>query len=364
VLSNRTATVKDTGKVESNLTSVSPFKLDRQDTDFWVALTIWDENDIPSAETKTNFSTGMFDWTDAQWIGAGSQSAGNLLRKSFHVPGTPIRGRSFVACPGYCRTYVNGVVVDDGVLGHQTTYEKTILYNTGDLTHLLVEGNNTVGVELGHGWYTLEEAKMKGSGLGNMSVKLVLTAETSDHTVRVVSDKSFRQHAGPIVADNIYDGEVYDGRLEQVGWSTPTFDAASWTAAEGVPDPGGNLKSATVYPKLARTNAYNPVSIVDSSASATAMNPFTFNKVISFGQNIAGWVRVKVPPHHCTGCNLTIIHSEQLNGADGGKTVDQLYPKSPMIQTYLLRGDGKEEILEPRFSWYGFEWVQVSGLQV
>ena len=158
---NSTAVV-DTGRVASAATTgAAPLRLNKQidgDTDFEWLLTVWDESAVACSSVKSRFSTGMFDWSDAMWLepAAADGPAGGLLRKVFQLPqtwsNTSISGRAFVACPGFCRVWVNGARASDSVLGHQLVYENRVLYSTANISALLQPGAHCVEVELGPGW--------------------------------------------------------------------------------------------------------------------------------------------------------------------------------------------------------------------
>ncbi|MCK5465809.1 MAG: family 78 glycoside hydrolase catalytic domain, partial [Bacteroidales bacterium] len=162
----------------------------------------------------------------------------------------------------------------------------------------------------------------------------------------ISSDPSWKVSKGPIIMDMVYDGEHYDARLEQEGWDTPGFDDRSWSPANVVPSPGGKLASALHEPGLV-TQIIEPVAVYEP-------RPDTF--VFDMGQNIAGWVRLKVEGP--SGTEVIMRFAEQVH-PDG--MIDPSSSRAA-LQTdhYILKGSGTE-IFEPRFSYHGFQYIEVTG---
>ena len=104
-----------------------------------------------------------------------------------------------------------------------TSYDYRLRYQTFDVTELLAEGRNALGAILGDGWYR-GRLGYHGGRRNIYGDRLALLAQLeldyADGTrERVVTDESWRASTGPILASDIYDGETYDARLEQRGWS-------------------------------------------------------------------------------------------------------------------------------------------------
>ena len=152
-----------------------------------------------------------------------------------------------------------------------TDYTKTVCYNVYDVTDLLDEGVNTIGVILGNGrffsmrtvTYTIPFTQVTIPGVRNygypkLLAQLEITDSEGNRTV-VASDESWKLTTdGPIVANNEYDGETYDARLEMPGWSRNGYDDSSWRAARSVAAPEGRL-IAQANPNIRVMDTVEPV---------------------------------------------------------------------------------------------------------
>ncbi|MCS6953870.1 MAG: glycoside hydrolase family 78 protein [Bryobacteraceae bacterium] len=295
----------------------------------------WDKDGRASAYSRVaRFHTGLLaasDWR-GRWIGGGGQ-----LRREFRLPGRPVRAHAYVSGLGYYELRINGRKVGDHVLDPGwTTYDKRVLYSVYDIAPYLAAGDNAVGVLLGHGWY------------GQRSLLLQMNIEVEGgQRMEVVSDTTWKAHPGPIVSDSIYDGEVYDARLETPGWDRPGFDDAAWKPAVAVEPPRGVL-SAQMMP---------PIRVVDTILPLRITNPLPGMWVYDMGQNFSGWVRLKVRGPR--GAAVKLRHAELLY-EDGTINVENLR-RARATDVYILRGDGEVEIFEPRFTYHGFRYVELTG---
>ena len=302
-------------------------------TYFW-KVRYWDKNDRPSPFSRVaRFDTGLFsrDEWKGRWIGGK-----NLLRKEFVLAGKPLRARAYICGLGYSELRLNGRKVGRNVLDPGwTTYDKRVLYVTHDVTEYLNPGQNAVGVMLGQGWY-------KGRAL---LLQVDVELEGGDR-VELVSDDSWKATNGPIIGDSVYNGETYDARLEKPGWDEPEFDDSGWTAAEIVDGPKGVL-SAQLMPAI---------QVVDTIIPLRVSSPKPGFYVYDLGQNISGWARLRVRGPRGTTVRLRfaellyedgMINPENLRGARAE-------------DIYILKGEG-EETWEPRFTYHGFRYVELTG---
>src|SRR5271165_27805 len=156
------------------------------------------------------------------------------LRRTLSVSKKVHSARLYVTALGSYRVYLNGSRVGDDVLTPDfTEYRKRVLYQTYDVTSLLVHGYNAVSALLGDGWYgsPLTWAGMHFFSPPNrFRAQLELDYSDGSHET-VVTDDSWKAAASPIVESEIYGGEVYDARLEQDGWKAASFDDSRWTSA-------------------------------------------------------------------------------------------------------------------------------------
>src|SRR5262249_32383039 len=152
---------------------------------------------------------------------------------------------------------------------------------------------------------------------------------------------------GPITFSSTYGGEDYDARLEQSGWDMPGFKAERWSPAVVVPGPGGKL-----VPEMAP-----PIKLYDRYEPIKATHPTPGISIYDLGENFAGWPEIEVSGQ--SGSSVKLVAGELLD-ADGFVTQRSAnaFPNSQNSFMYVLKGDGHEQ-WHPRFSYYGFRYVQV-----
>jgi alpha-L-rhamnosidase len=326
----------DSGKVASSRSTQLPFAgkpLGSGQSYFW-KVKVWDRDGRESAwSAVARFDTGLFarsDWTGV-WIGSKNQ-----LRKEFTLKGRVKRARAHIAGLGYYELRLNGRKAGSHVLDPAwTTYDKRVLYVTYDVTSSLRDGANAVAVTLGHGWY---KARV---------LLLQLNIEMEDGTkTSVVSDTTWKAADGPIVADSIYNGETYDARRETAGWDRPGYDDKDWPAAEAVKGPAGAL-SAQLMPAI---------EVVDTIVPLKMSSPLPGVYVFDMGQNFSGWARLRAQGPRGTDVRLRFAELLYPNG-----TLNQENLRSAQAEDhFILKGEG-EEVWEPRFTYHGFRYVEVSG---
>jgi alpha-L-rhamnosidase len=165
-------------------------------------------------------------------------------------------------------------------------------------------------------------------------------------TLSVYSDPTWKQTDGPIVEDNLYNGEVYDARIETPGWDMPGYDAETCTPVDTGFVPKGTL-SAQMIP---------PIQVVDTIVPTQITNPKKDVYVFDMGQNISGWVELRVSGPR--GSEVRMRHAELLYG--NGMINQENLRSARAEDVYILKG-GEEEIYSPRFTYHGFRYVEVTG---
>jgi len=145
---------------------------------------------------------------------------------------------------------------------------------------------------------------------------------------------------------DIYNGEVYDARLEIENWSKAGFDARGW-AGVTVMNHSKDILVAPAGPAVRRIEEIKPVRVFETPAGQT---------VVDMGQNMVGWVRFKVSGP--AGTRVKLQHAEVLDAA-GNLYIDNLRD-AKQTDEYILKGDG-EEVFEPHFTFHGFRYVAIEG---
>ncbi|MGE5326550.1 MAG: family 78 glycoside hydrolase catalytic domain, partial [Deltaproteobacteria bacterium] len=270
------------------------------------------------------------DWK-GQWIGGANQ-----LRTEFQIPGAIARARAYICGVGYSELRINGRKVGKDVLNPAwTTYDKRVLYSTYDVGKYLQRGTNAIGVTLGEGWYKSRAL------LFQLDIELA-----NGKTVALASTPAWKVKDGPVTSDSVWDGETYDARLETPGWDRPGFDDSGWSAAKTVDGPKGEI-SAQMMP---------PIRVVDTLVPVKVTSPKPGVYVFDMGQNISGGAQLRVRGPRGTAVKLR--YSELVY--DDGTINRENIRTAKSRDIYTLRGQG-EEVYEPRFTYHGFRYVEVTG---
>lgn len=336
---------------------------------------VWDGQGTGSSPSEPAvFELGLLGgagW-EGGWISAGEGPAGDMepptgdeydpignglapspyLRREFGLERPVRRARLYATARGLYELSVNGARVGDDVLAPGwTDYRKRIQYQAYDVTSLLREGPNALGAILGDGWYAGFvgfDPKRAGAHYGTRPQLLVqLDVEYEDGgTESVATDGSWRSSTGPILFSDLLAGESYDARGEMPGWNEPGFDDAGWQGV-GV-EPLGDV------PLVAQPD--EGVRATEEVAAVAVAEPEGGVHVFDMGQNMVGWARLRV--RGPAGTTVRMRFAEALN-PDGTIYTENLR-SARQTDTYVLRGEG-EEVYEPRFTFHGFHYVEVTG---
>lgn len=342
----------------------------RPHTTYWWRVRAWSDargTDETTTAGKWSeaavFTTGLgaADWK-AKWIAAtlqlkAGQGAGPLpvFRTDFEARKRVKRALLFVSGLGQYEVRLNGANVTDTVLNPGwTDYRKTVLYDSYDVTPQVQAGGNALAVLLGNGMYHVADtpgrfSKFTGS-FGVPKLRLQMVIDYQDGTEQqVTTDGQWTSHAGPVTFSSTYGGEDFDARVLPLGWDKAGFAAAGWSPALEVDGPGGKMVGAE-QPPMRVAERRTPVQITHPRPGMT---------VYDLGKNMSGWPEIAV--HGEAGSQLTLLPGELLN-PDGAVTQrsDAATPKDPVLFRYILRGGGTAEHWHPRFSYYGFRYVQVT----
>ncbi|MBD0293376.1 MAG: glycoside hydrolase family 78 protein, partial [Jiangellaceae bacterium] len=295
------------------------------------------------------------DWT-AQLVqpvlptpGAGGEPA-VLLRREFVLDRPVARARLYATAHGVYQAELNGSVVREDVLAPGwTSYHHRLRYQTYDVTDLLREGPNAIGIHLADGWF---RGYLGFAGLRNVygdrtGALVQLELEHTDGTrTTVTSDGSWQSALGPLTRTDIYNGETFDARRELPGWSSPGFDDAEWKPVE-VGDLDTTRLVAPTGPPVRRTQTLPARSVTTSPSGKT---------LVDFGQNLVGWLRVRLPDAPA-GTEITIRHAEVLEHGELGTRPLRGAQQTDVV---LLDGNGPRT-WEPRFTFHGFRYAEVAG---
>jgi len=295
------------------------------------------------------------DWT-AAWILAGSpedtiNQPAQLFRKSFALSKPVKSARAYATAHGLYELFLNGKRVGDWQLTPGwTSYNKRLQYQTYDVTSLLRQGDNAAGAMLGNGWFRGSLAWENNRNLYGKKLALLLQLEITyaDGTRETVgTDGTWKStNDGPVRYSEIYNGETYDARMEKAGWTTAGFDDGGWAAARPA-DLDKKVLVAQYGPPVRKKEVFKALKVFKTLEGET---------VVDFGQNLVGWVQLRVKGK--AGDKVTLHHAEVLDKRGNFYTENLRAAKQEI--GYTLRG-GAEETYEPHFTFQGFRYVRVNG---
>ena len=371
---------------------------------------VWDETDTPSEwSSEAKFRAVPERLSSGQWIGAITRQNAHLpegrkfhggelkkpevkaaweavdtlakksicLRRTFQVgdateggtnrkPGKKIvEATAYVCGLGFYEFSLNGKKVGNSEFAPLwSDYDKTVYYNTYDVTEQLRRGENAVGILLGNGFYNVQGGRYRklqiSFGPPTLLFELVINYEDGTCTT-VHSDNNWKYDFSPVTFNCIYGGEDYDASREQKGWNQIGFDDSHWRPVVVQEAPKGVLRPQMAAPvkimercDIQKVTKLNAEQIASASISTKrTVDPSAF--VLDMGQNLAGFPEITVRGKR--GQKVTLIVAEALT--DEG-ACNQRQTGRQHYYEYTLKGEG-DETWHPRFSYYGFRYIQVEG---
>jgi alpha-L-rhamnosidase len=272
------------------------------------------------------------------------------FRQVFTSAANVTKARLYITALGVYEAEINGNRIGDHVFapGWQS-YDHRHVYDTYDVTDLLHSETNVMSILVGEGWYAGRlgygggARNIYGDTIGPMAL-LALTHDDGS-TSFVPTDTTWQATTGPILASEIYNGERYDSSLELGNFSSIDYDSSDWSGTVALPLPKGQLVSPDGPP--VRRLEELPVRDMFLSESG--------KQILDFGQNLVGWLKVTVDGP--AGTNITIVHTEVL---ENGEVATRPLRGAKATDTLLLSGNGSVT-WEPKFTFHGFRYVQVTG---
>jgi alpha-L-rhamnosidase len=286
------------------------------------------------------------DWT-ARFVSpvelGGMEMPAPVLRTTFNLPSDSVSARLYATAHGVYEATINGQPVGEHVLAPGwTSYSHRLRYQTYDVTDLLAVGQNEIEVLLGNGWYRgrlgFQGGRAKyGDRLALLAQLEVTTADGSVQTI--ATDESWSARESKVLADDLYDGQRTDLRGPAGG---------SRESAVAVVDGDLSRLVAPDGPPVRVTQTLPAVKVFSSPSGAT---------LVDFGQNLVGWVRLRVRGH-ASGDEVVVRHAEVLEHGELGV---RPLRTAKATDSYLLAGDA-EEVLESRLTFHGFRYAEISGV--
>lgn len=283
-----------------------------------------------------------------------------VFRRNFDVKDGFNKATLEVCGLGIGYYYLNGgIVSEDMFTAPVSDYNKTLWYNTYDVSKQLKVGKNLLAVILGNGFYneSIDTAwqinQVAWRDLPKFALELKI--EYDDDTLYIRSDEIWIcSDNSPYLFNQLRSGETFDFRISS-NWMLPDFDTTNWKNArfsENVPT--GVFRKCSC-PPIRKFESFSPINIFKNSNN---------NYIIDFGQNISGFVRVRLCMPE--GSSITIRHTERIN-EDGTCNYNRMssppYYKNCDFQTDRLIFSGKLDEWTPLFTYHGFRYIEVEGLE-
>jgi len=330
----------------------------------------WDDRGDTAVSAPASWTMGLLkprDWR-ARWIAADPEIVRRdpaaitptltepgtpaWFRKEFEVPGSVRRATIYASARGLFELRLGGRRIGEDIFAPEwTDYDKRIHYRSYDVTGQIKRGGNVLGAVLGDGWWSgyvgWQETRGRYGSLENSLLVQLEVELQKGRRLTIATDRSWRCDTGPILSSDFMMGEVYDARREQTGWDRANFNDTGWLPAREVAPPGVPLV-AQHSPPVRVTQVIEPISLAE-------IGPGRF--IFDLGQNITGWVRLRVRGK--AGTRVTLRHGERLN-PDGSLYTENLR-RAKATDVYICKGKG-EEAWEPRFTFHGFQYVELTGL--
>ncbi|HEY0668847.1 MAG TPA: glycoside hydrolase family 78 protein [Sphingobacteriaceae bacterium] len=347
----------DSGKVNTDQSTHISFPVSDTKSGqryFW-QVKVWDNKGNASAWSKVNFwETGLnkSDWS-AKWIEANQVTDGKVVPvpmffKAFKISSPIKSARLYITAHGLYEAKLNGAKVSNHLLTPGwTSYENRLQYQVYDVTEMLKQGSNSTVVSVGDGWYrgNLQWTNKRNFFGKEPGLLYQLEITHNDGTKQViVSDNSWRSSFdSPIRSSDIYNGETFDSRLDKTILSDESIK--NWQPVRVVNYSMDNIV-AQEGPPVIKHEEFKPVKFITTPKG---------EKVIDFGQNLVGWVQLKVKGK--SGDTIKIYHAEVLDSSGNFYTENLRSAKQENI--YVL--NGMSQVLEPHFTFQGFRFIKIVG---
>lgn len=172
-----------------------------------------------------------------------------------------------------------------------------MLYQTYDITHVLKIGQNDISAMVGNGWYkgpiTMHHVRNYYGRRRAIIAQVHITYKDGTKE-KIVTDETWKVTPSPILYSEIYEGEVYDARLEESDQELEDVEVIEHAKQIIVAQENEAIRKMKIIKPIAISKLPNHEWLID------------------MGQNMVGWVRFKVR-HVYTGQKIELHHAEILN---------------------------------------------------
>ncbi len=357
----------DSGKVESDASQrvlwAGP-ELGSTRRVYW-KVTVYTREEMAESELSF-FEMGLLkdgDWK-CQWIEPEDEvdpavfKPSPYLRKVFTIKKAVVKARIYMTAHGLYEFWINGRSgSEDKFKPGFTSYYHRVQYQVYDITDFLREGENVWAVALGDGWW---RGLVGGLSINDFGFKLhffgqIILTYTDGSEEIIVTDESFKTSEGAIKRADMKCGEVYDATAEPEGWKFPSFDDTLWKNVHLAEDE--HCRKDILIPS--RSVAVREKECFEAREFTDAVG----NRVLDFGQNVAGYVKMRLRGLK-KGQQVMLVHGEDIK--DGIFSIENhklgSMPHEDLFQqiVYVAKGDEVETYC-PIFAVFGFRYVLVKG---
>jgi len=353
--------VSDASENPDSVAFQLPIELKSRTAYYWTVEVWGDAGDCAISEVNY-FETGKREeelggeWITTPWD---DQSISPYIRKSLHFERKVTKARLYITGLGLYWLEVNGEKIGNDFFAPGCTgIDRLIQVYTYDLTKQLAQGDNVLGVMMGNGWtkglFGTSSKFHLEPYLDDYLLKAELRVEFEDGSEQViVTDDSWKCTASPILADSIYDGEVFDERKAIKDWSAASCCDCDWEQMKIANNIKVNVPEHPVLGKLYDRLSL-PIVIKETVKPIGFIHTPAGETVLDMGQNIAGWVRMRV--HEPADTVIKLSHGEILQN---DCFYNENLRKAKAEYTYI--SDGSEQVVMPHFTFYGFRYVKIEG---
>ncbi len=340
----------DSGKRPGNVIDSLAYRPEMQlfpRTRYYWKVKAWGETEQAESDVAWFETAKMEEPWQAQWITPDfvNQFSHPILFKSFTLPAKALHARAYICGLGLYRCELNGKKVgSEHLTPYCNAYDQWLQYQTFDITGHLSVGENLISFMLGNGWY---KGRYCGDGGQHSNLygdrfalicDIRITLMTGEELV-LGSDGTWSARHSPVLFSDIYDGEVFDARLDY----QPGLPGAV-VGVKPIEIDLGKLQARRSLPVVVHEER-KPVAVLHTPAGET---------VLDMGQNMVGWVRFQTSAP--AGTKIHLQYGEVLQG--GNFYRDNL--RSAKAE-YTYFADGHTRQVEPIFTFYGFRYVKVTG---
>jgi len=377
----------DSGKVDSNETINIPYTgkpLAPQQRCDW-KVQVWNGENKPGPwSTPAFFQTGLKTWS-AEWISYKDDTPIHTSRKDLYLPAPRHYRKAFATAKkvrratlyasalGIFDAYLNGKRISDAMFSPGwSDYKQRAYYRAFDATPFLKPGTNELSAIVAEGWYSgyvgygllvgYGPYKTGRSFYGKtpaLLAQLELEMEDGSRTT-IATNKTWQVATGPTLEADILMGETYDARLQPTNWQPAILASENPQAKAPFSDKGGDREIELSFHPPAKMQAYSgpPVRPIQELRATKITEPTPATYIYDLGQNFSGVARLKVKGP--AGTRVRVRFGEMLH--KDGRLMTENLRRARATDTYILKGDPNGETWTPRFTYHGFQFVELTGL--